>query len=160
VGIQDLAVAEKTFSLFRAFGLGGPSTDVGNYLMNAYLGKAEAWPARLYDDYLNAARVARKIEDHETMDECVGKFLSLCEENGKNDPSVYAKGFEAAIEFGMGDWAVSLGKSAYMAFVPQGRYAEAHKIASKMACNAHHPSVEASGQELLSAIERLMVRLV
>jgi hypothetical protein len=156
-GSDNIDKLERDFGLAYAFQMHEEVTKFGKWISALLLGKADAQPEKFYRDYLRAARIAGKAGAHETMDECISKFFALCEELGKDSPSVYAEGSEAAQEFSFWDQANSLGEKAFFGFLSNGEYGKAQEFAARMAFGS---STVWEMEVLLHRLEHVMKRLV
>lgn len=153
----DVDALERDFGLAYAFQMHEEVGKFGKWISLLLLGKADAQPEKFYKDYLHAARIAGMAGAHETKDECIFKFIALCEELGKNDPSIYAEGSEAAQEFSFWGQANSLGEKAFFGFLSNGDYGKAEQLATKMAFGSA-PVWEM--EVLFHRLEHVMKRLI
>lgn len=122
---------ERVFSLSRIFGIRGLSEDMGTYLANAYMGKAETHPEKFMNDYLRAARAAVFAGLDELMDEAIDKYLALAESPGSADPELMENAMQAALEFSRIDTARELGEKATLLYLAQGNLEKAEEMANE-----------------------------
>ncbi len=131
---DNVDALEKKSSLLRIFGMQEKAKELSMLAVNILVGQADADPWKFYKEYLRAARIAAIAEEHEKMDECVFKFLAVCEERGEKEKNlfIYVEGVDAALEFSIVNTAEKLGEKAFYAFLSYGGYAEALELAVKM----------------------------
>ena len=126
---EDLERCRQVFGLMLIFGLKDNAKRLGAFLVNVDIEMADAQPDKLYNNYLEAARIAARIELTDEMDEAVDKYLAVLREIGKGKPELLGTAAFAAMEFSKVEEAKELGSNAFAYHISEGNLEEAKKIA-------------------------------
>ncbi|MBD3397593.1 hypothetical protein GF412_00465 [Candidatus Micrarchaeota archaeon] len=127
----DLRSVELVFRVSRAFGIKSVTEDLGKFLANAYMGRAEAQPGKFMEDYLSAARAAVFAGLDGMAEEALEKYLMQCASVCPEEPKAMERAMYVSLEFGEAERAREFGTQAALLYIKEGNLEKAEEMANE-----------------------------